>query len=93
MGKTCFPEKIREVGDMKGTGNDFLFELLKGIFGRVDEHQLKHHINTFADMLAGRIAYSLNAYLGLTLEEKIKRAVREVLQEELHADQIRKRKE
>jgi hypothetical protein len=78
---------------MKGTGNDFLFELLKGILGRVDEHQIRHHINTFADMLAGRIAYSLGSYFDLTLEEKVKRAVREVLREEQNADQIQKRKE
>jgi hypothetical protein len=74
---------------MKG-GNDFVLELLKGILGRVDEVEIKHHINTFADMLAGRIAYSLGSYLDLTLEEKIKRAVREVLREELNADQIQK---
>jgi hypothetical protein len=77
---------------MKG-GNDFLLELLKGLFGRVDEQQIKHHIDTFADMLAGRIAYSLGSYLNLTLEEKVKRAVREVIREELNADQIQKRKE
>jgi hypothetical protein len=77
---------------MKGQ-NDFILELLKGIFGRIDEQQLRHHIDTFADMLAGRIAYSLGSYLNLTLEEKVKRAIREVLREEFNADQIQKRKE
>jgi len=77
---------------MKGQ-NDFILELLKGIFGRIDEQQLRNHIDTFADMLAGRIAYSLGSYLNLTLEEKVKRAIREVLREEFNADQIQKRKE